>query len=124
LTGSVGSSPSADAAKFKLLFVCNQNRLRSPTAEAVFAKDPRVDVRSAGCRNDAGVPVTHELLEWADLIFVMERSQRNLIRKRFPDIYRDKRIVCLYIPDEYEYMDPTLVRLLTERVQPHLTEEA
>jgi predicted protein tyrosine phosphatase len=64
--------------------------------------------------------VTHALLDWADLIFVMERSQRNLIRKRFPDLYQRKRIVCLYIPDEFHFMDPVLVRLLTDRVAPHL----
>lgn len=27
----------------KLLFICSQNRLRSPTAEAVFSKRPNVE---------------------------------------------------------------------------------
>lgn len=75
---------------------------------------------SAGCRTDAIVLVTRYLLEWADVIFVMEKTQRNVIHKRFEDIYQRKRIVCLYIPDEYDYMDPELVRLLVERVEPHL----
>jgi len=108
--------------KVRVLFICDQNRLRSPTAEVLFRDDPRVEARSAGCRNDATMPVTEEVLEWADLIFVMERSQRNLIRKRFEDIYQGKRIICLYIEDVYDYMDPELVSLLAERVEPHLSE--
>ena len=100
--------------------MCDHNRLRSPTAQSVFGDNPRIEARSAGIRTDATAAVTRELLEWADLTFVMERSQRNLIRKQFGDVFQRKRIVCLYIPDEYDFMDPALVRLLTERVTPHL----
>ena len=53
--------------------------------------------------------LTHELLEWADAIIVMEKTHRNHIRSKHPDIYKSKRIVCLYIPDEYKFMDPELV---------------
>ena len=108
--------------RVRVLFLCNQNRLRSPTAEVLFRDRPGLEVKSAGCRTDSVAPVTREMLEWADLIFVMEKSQRNLIRKRFEDIYQHKRMVCLYIEDIYDYMDPTLIRLLTERVEPHLPE--
>ena len=87
--------------KQKILFVCTQNRLRSPTAEAVFRENPTLEVKSAGVDNDASVPVNLELLEWADIIFVVEKRQRNIIHKKFKDIYRNKRIVCLYIPDDY-----------------------
>ena len=104
----------------RILFVCDQNRLRSPTAQSLFEGDPRLEVKSAGMRPDAVVAVTRDLLEWADLIFVMERRHRNAIHERFEDLYRTKRIVCLYIPDEYDLMDPELVRLLNERVPPHL----
>lgn len=77
-----------ELSRTKVLFVCDQNRLRSPTAEALFAGDPTLEVRSAGCRTDATAPITREALEWADVIFVMERNQRNVIRKRFEDIYQ------------------------------------
>lgn len=106
--------------KLQVLFLCNQNRLRSPTAERVFCDDPRLAVRSAGVDPEATVCVTRELLEWADLIFVMERRQRNILHRKFRDIYESKPVICLYIPDEYELMDPALVRLLQERVEPHL----
>lgn len=102
----------------RILFVCSQNRLRSPTAEAVFRYDPRFEVRSAGTDADAPVPVTRELLEWADVVLVMERRHRNRIHARFRDLYESKPVRCLYIPDEYDFMDPALVRLLRERVPP------
>lgn len=102
----------------RVLFLCSQNKLRSPTAERVFRGTPGLDVRSAGLDADAVVPLTRELLEWADLVLVMEKRHRNLIQKRFKDLYRTRRIVCLHIPDEFEFMDEGLVRLLRERAGP------
>ena len=34
--------------------------------------------------------------------------------------YDQKGIICLYIPDEYDYMDLLLIELLKESVTPHL----
>jgi predicted protein tyrosine phosphatase len=104
----------------RILFICDLNRMRSPTAEEIFGKYPQWEVKSAGLSREATVPLTRELLSWADLVFVMEKRHRNVIRKRFGEIYRAKRIVCLYIPDEYEYMDAELVRLLNARLAPYL----
>jgi predicted protein tyrosine phosphatase len=106
--------------KMKVLFVCTANRLRSPTAEAVFSGYPDTEAKSAGVGKEATVPVSLELLEWADLIFVMEKRQRNIIQSRFKEIYQRKRIVCLYIPDDFEFMDRELIELLEERVTPYL----
>ena len=103
-----------------LLFICGQNRLRSPTAEQVFADWPGVETASAGLNHDAGHPVTPELLSWADTIFVMERAHRSRLSRRFQPHLGGKRIVCLEIPDDYGYMDPDLVRLLELKVSPHL----
>ena len=40
------------------LFVCSRNRLRSPTAEAVFGHLPDVETASAGTADDADNPLT------------------------------------------------------------------
>jgi len=101
----------------RILFLCSQNRLRSPTAEQVFSGRPGLEVTSAGLNNSATVAVSAELIEWADIIFVMEKSLRNKISKKFKLFLKNKRVVCLDIPDEYEYMDPELVALLEERVR-------
>jgi predicted protein tyrosine phosphatase len=100
----------------RLLFICSQNRLRSPTAEQIFAAYPNTEAASAGTDNDAEVPVTAELIEWADIIFVMEKTHRNKISEKFRRHLKGKRIVCLNIPDEFEFMDPTLVSLLKAKV--------
>jgi predicted protein tyrosine phosphatase len=103
-----------------VLFICGQNRLRSPTAEHVFANWPGIETASAGLKNEAENPVTPELLEWAHTIFVMERSHRSKLSAKFKRHLGSVRIVCLDIPDDYEYMDPGLIRLLKAKVVPHL----
>lgn len=55
-----------------ILFVCSQNRLRSPTAERVFYGLSGIEVRSAGTERDAENVISRDDLEWADMIFVME----------------------------------------------------
>lgn len=99
-----------------VLFVCSQNKLRSPTAEQVFATWPGIEVDSAGLNNDAENPVTPENVAWADLIFVMEKAHRTKLAKGFRKHLR-ARVVCLDIPDDYGFMDEALVRLLQARVE-------
>ena len=57
-----------------------------------------------------------ELLQWADIVFVMERAHRNRLSSRYKAWLNGKRVICLDIPDDYELMDPVLVRLLENRV--------
>ncbi len=104
----------------KVLFVCSQNRLRSPTAEQVFSTRPDLEVASAGTNNDAETPLSAELVAWADVIFVMERAHRAKVQKRFRRALAGTRMVCLDIPDDYEFMDPALVRLLEAKLARHL----
>lgn len=103
-----------------VLFVCSQNRLRSPTAEHVFAAWPGIETSSAGLNDHAENPVTPELLAWADLVFVMERVHRTRLSAKFGRHLGRARIVCLDIPDDFGYMDPALVALLQARVPKHL----
>jgi predicted protein tyrosine phosphatase len=104
----------------KVLFICSQNRLRSPTAEQVFANWPGTETASAGLNHDAENPVTPELLHWADIIFVMERAHRSKLSAKFKSHLGNARMICLEIPDEYEFMDPDLIRLLKAKVPRHL----
>jgi predicted protein tyrosine phosphatase len=104
----------------KILFVCSQNRLRSPTAEQIFASHPAIEVSSAGTNHDAENPLTGELVVWADLIFVMERAHRSKLQKRFRSALNGKRVVVLDIPDDFAFMDPDLIALLKARMARHL----
>lgn len=96
----------------RILFLCSQNKLRSPTAEAIFADYPGVEVDSAGLNHDAVVSLSIEQIEWADLILVMERVHQERLNRKFRKDLRGKRVAVLNIPDDYEFMDPELVRIL------------
>jgi predicted protein tyrosine phosphatase len=104
----------------RVLFICSQNRLRSPTAEQVFASWEGIEVASAGLNSEADNPVTPELLTWADMVFVMEKVHRVKLSKKFRAYLGGKRIICLDIPDEFEFMDPLLVSLLKKKVSKFL----
>lgn len=102
------------------LFICSRNRLRSPTAEQVFSTWPNVETDSAGLDNDAVVALSPEQIEWADIIFVMERAHQARLSRRFRAHLGGKRVVCLNIPDNYTLMDPALVERLIASAGRHL----
>ena len=102
--------------QINLLFVCSENRLRSPTAEATFTEFSGVTAIGAGTNSDAATPVSGDLIEWADIIFVMEKNHRNKVLKKFRRLLKDKRLICLDIPDSYDFMDPDLIKLLKNKV--------
>ncbi|WP_233356062.1 low molecular weight protein tyrosine phosphatase family protein [Henriciella aquimarina] len=107
-----------DAAPVKVLFICSRNRLRSPTAEAVFQAVPGVEARSAGTARDAVRQVNLSDIRWADLVVCMEDKHANRVRADFRQAARHKRICVLAIPDDYKYMQEELVSLLRTRVMP------
>jgi predicted protein tyrosine phosphatase len=106
----------------KLLFVCSRNRWRSPTAERVFDGVDGHQARSAGTETGARIKVTAGHIGWADLVFVMEKKHMRRLGEKFPDELAAKRVVCLNIPDDYQFMQPELITLLQAAVAPHLEE--
>lgn len=104
----------------KLLFICGKNRRRSPTAEAIFSEYEGLEVESAGLDRDADVLLSSEAIENAEIILVMEQSQRRKLSQKFGDLLKDKRVICLNIPDRYDALEPSLVELLKKKVLPLL----
>jgi len=100
----------------KLLFICSQNKLRSPTADNVFSAFDGLECDSAGLAPDAEMALSPEQIEWADIIFVMEKTHRNKLSKRFKQFLKNKRVIVLGVPDEFDYMDPDLINLLKSKV--------
>ncbi|MEO8712986.1 MAG: hypothetical protein ABI405_12720 [Parafilimonas sp.] len=90
--------------------------MRSATAHKIFESDPRFEVDSAGTDRSANTVLEPVHLEWADAIIVMEKHHRNYIRQKYPDYYNKKKIVCLYIPDDFDFMQPELITILNKRV--------
>jgi predicted protein tyrosine phosphatase len=104
----------------KILFVCAQNKLRSPTAENIFSIYKNIECTSAGIHESADNPLNKETVEWADIIFTMERKHRTKIQQKFRQSLNGKKIISLEIPDKFQYMEPTLIELLTVKVTPHI----
>ena len=103
-----------------LLFLCSQNKRRSLTAEKIFDGRGGHKARSAGTEQNARIKVTPGILGWADIIFCMEKKHLRRIQEKYPDIIVDKKLVCLYINDDYEYMDRELQELLESCVDEYL----
>lgn len=47
----------------KILFVCAQNKLRSPTAETVFSEYQNIECTSAGIHESANTPIDAETIQ-------------------------------------------------------------
>lgn len=104
----------------KILFVCSRNRWRSLTAEKTFDGVNGIQARSVGTEPNARIKVRSGHLSWADVIFVMEKKHLRRLQDRFPEEIAGKKIVCLNIDDDYEFMQPELVDTLKAGVEPYL----
>ncbi len=98
--------------KKKILFVCLVNMCRSVTAEEIF-KD-RYDTKSAGVSPFAEQKVTQQLLDWADVVVVMENYMKNRIMYKFK--CEQDKIKVLNIDDIYNPMDDELIKILETKV--------
>jgi predicted protein tyrosine phosphatase len=106
--------------KPKVLFVCSANLQRSPTAEQVFGNlSDEWQTKSAGILPSSGRnSVSQKLIDWADLILVMEAEHAEHIQTNYnsnPD-----KIKVLNIPDVYVRNDPELIQELKKKVLPIL----
>lgn len=103
-----------------VLFVCSRNEWRSRTAETIFKNDNQFQVRSAGTSKTARIYINQGLINWADLIFVMEDHHKKRLKELFRKAIQQKEIIVLDIPDEYKYMDEELIKELQDTVYYYL----
>lgn len=101
-----------------VLFICSQNKWRSLTAESIFRRYDGIATRSAGTSRKARRQVNVADIQWADLIFAMEEKHFSRMRANFRDELKHKTVHVLDIPDDYKFMDPELIDLITEIVTP------
>ncbi len=117
LNTDAGNGNGKRNERLKILFVCSRNKLRSPTAEKIFSTHPGWSVRSAGTEDGARVKVTAGHLGWADVVAVMEKRHKERLRQKYPEEFAGKTCFCLFIPDDYQFMEPALVELLREKMR-------
>lgn len=104
----------------KLLFICSRNKWRSLTAETIFQGLNGHEVRSAGTEDQARIKVNEGHIGWADIIFAMEKKHVRRLNEKFSDALASKKVICLHIPDDYEYMDEDLIGLLQSGVSEYM----
>ncbi len=104
-----------------ILVVCSQNKWRSPTAENIYRGDLRAIIHSVGLGANSPHQISQKDLIWADLLLYMEKDHLGRIKKLFPNQTLPNSL-NLDIPDDYRYMDPELVQILTDKIEPIITE--
>lgn len=102
--------------RMKVLFVCSRNQWRSPTAEQLWRRHPKLAVRSGGTSPNARHPVSIDDVRWSDVIFVMEEKHKSRLVAEFTRLLANKPVHVLDIPDDYKFMDPELVEMLEQSV--------
>jgi predicted protein tyrosine phosphatase len=102
--------------RLNVLFVCSRNQWRSPTAERVWRRHPRLSVRSGGTSPGARHTVSGDDIRWADVVIVMEHKHKSRLVADFRELLANTPLHVLDIPDEYRFMDPELVGLLEQSV--------
>ena len=104
-----------------LLFVCTSHFNRSPTAEIMFKKSGKYKAKSAGLGFLCDVKIDEKLVEWADIIFVMdeeEEHQKTFLLEKFKNVPGiAKKVRVLGIPDEYIRNSPELIEKISERLR-------
>ena len=107
--------------KPNILVVCGRNKRRSRTAEYVFKNDSRFNIRSVGLSPKSERQIKEKDVDWSDLVLVMEDGHSTRISGVFRELELPP-IEVLHIEDEYEYLDPELVELITDRINSTLME--
>jgi predicted protein tyrosine phosphatase len=103
-----------------ILFVCSRNKWRSPTAEKIYKNTSGLSVKSAGTEPSSRIKITGKLIDWADIIFAMEKNHKQRLKESFPLQTSSKNIIVLNITDDYEFMDQELIDIIKISVSPYL----
>jgi predicted protein tyrosine phosphatase len=63
--------------RLRILFVCAMNKRRSLTAEHLYRKDGRLEVRSTDVRSEAKRRVDEGNLQWAEVVVTRSGTTRR-----------------------------------------------
>lgn len=103
------------------LFVCSAGLLRSPTG-AALAIAHGINARSCGSNfNYALIPCSANLINWADKIVFVNAENLWQLEDNFlghSDLLNqiERKKIVLNIPDNFEYMDPQLVKMYEQEL--------
>jgi predicted protein tyrosine phosphatase len=84
----------------------------------MFRDHPVHRAHSAGTSDKARIKVNQKLIDWADVIFVMERKHKELLKQRF--VFPGKELIVLEIEDNYRFGDTALINILKTALSSYL----
>lgn len=102
----------------KVLCVCSAGLLRSTTLAFVLTNHPyNCNVRNCGFDIDfALIPLDEVLMEWADIVVCVEANHAEMVKSFYKERNLNKEVLCLDIPDSYGAFDPTLVKIIQNKL--------
>jgi predicted protein tyrosine phosphatase len=104
----------------KVLCACSAGLLRSPTAANTLHAEYGYNTRAVGVAEDyALVPMDIVHIHWADEVVFVEQKVYDLAWSKFKDKLKDKKVVVLSIPDNFEWNDPDLVAIIKKQYADH-----
>jgi predicted protein tyrosine phosphatase len=104
----------------RLLFVHAPGDPTQLQPEAILARDPRMEVRTTALEDAPIGPADGDLFDWAEIIVVMGKRMRHVLRRRLRDSALTKRVVCLHLPEHHSVEDPAFLALFRERIDVYL----
>lgn len=97
----------------RVVFVCSAGILRSATAARIYAQ--KYNTRSAGSEGYALIPLSDELVLWAqEIVFV---NKQNYLSVKDKYSFDGTKVVVLDIPDVYNHMHPKLIAAFEEQYE-------
>lgn len=99
----------------RVLFVCSAGLLRSATAARIYAQ--KYNTRAAGSSDYALIPVTSDLLLWANEVVFVNQENYEAVTKIFNLEDFPCLVKVLDVPDRYEHMHPQLIEAFKEQYE-------
>jgi predicted protein tyrosine phosphatase len=104
----------------RVLAICSGGLLRSPTAAWLLGNDPwGFNTRAAGLTKEYALIYADEaLLYWAEEVVVFDASMQQEVRYLLSQYMNDGSVIPVHnveIEDDYDFRQPELVELLTEK---------
>jgi len=102
--------------KIRLLFVHHKAAPPVLSPEESLASYSGLEMQTIRIDEHAAEGLAPELIQWADLVLVMDKRMRQLMHRRLKLLGISKRVICLYLPEHYDHKDADYTALFTERV--------